>query len=96
VIPLDLCGSFSDDRKLPPRADFAGGNPMSRQGFFIFQVETIDAMRRAFEEVCGALQLRKDEPSSALAAERILQLAKEGERDPALLASRVIAQFSRP
>jgi hypothetical protein len=73
----------------------AGGSPMSRQGFFIFQAETIDAMRRAFEEVCGALQLRKGEPPSALAAERIFQLAKDGERDPALLASRVIAQFPR-
>jgi hypothetical protein len=74
----------------------AGGNHvMSRKPFFIFQAETIDAMRRAFEEVCGALHLKKGEPSSALAAERIFQLAKEGERDPALLASRVIAQFPR-
>jgi hypothetical protein len=73
----------------------AGGNRMSHQSFFIFQAETIEAMRRAFEEVCGNLQLRKGEPSSALAAERIFQLAKEGERDPALLASRVIALFPR-
>jgi hypothetical protein len=73
----------------------AGGKPMSRQTFFIFQAETIDAMRRAFEDVCGALRLRKGEPSSALAAERIFELAKEGERDPELLASRVIAQFPR-
>ena len=49
----------------------AGGNHrMSRKAFFVFQAETIDAMRRAFEEVCGALQIRKGEPPSALAAER--------------------------
>jgi hypothetical protein len=74
----------------------SGGNqPMSRKSFYVFQAETIDAMRRAFEEVCGTLQLRKGEPSSALAAEKIFQLAKDGERGPALLAARVIAKFPR-
>jgi hypothetical protein len=62
---------------------------MSRQGFFIFQADTVAAMRRAFEEVCGALHLTKGEPPTAFAA------AREGERDAALLASRVIAQFPR-
>jgi hypothetical protein len=70
-------------------------SPMSRQGFFIFQAETIEAMRRAFEEVCGALQLTKGGAPRALAAERIFQLAKGGERDAARLASRVIEQFPR-
>jgi hypothetical protein len=68
---------------------------MSRQGFFIFQADTIAAMRQAFEEVCGALHLTKGEPPTAFAAERIFKLATEGERDAALLASRVIAQFPR-
>jgi hypothetical protein len=66
---------------------------MPRRGFFIFQAETIDIMRRTFEEVCDAIQLTKGEAPRALAAERIFQLAKGGERDAARLASRVIEQF---
>jgi hypothetical protein len=63
---------------------------------FVFRAETVDAMRRAFEEVCGALQLsRKGEEPRALVASRIFELAKSGEHDAARLASRVIAQFPR-
>ena len=69
---------------------------MSGPRFFIFQADTIQAMRRAFEEVCGTLQLTKtgDQPR-ALVASRIFELAKAGEHEPARLASRVIAQFPR-
>lgn len=66
---------------------------MSRQALFIFQADTIEAMRRAFEEVCGALRLTKGEPPTVFAAERIFELAKRGERESALLTSRVIAKF---
>jgi hypothetical protein len=64
---------------------------MSRQRFFIFEADTM-----AFEEVCGALHLTKGEPPAAFAAESIFKLAKEGERDAALLASRVILPGSEP
>jgi hypothetical protein len=67
---------------------------MSDPPFFVFQADTIEAMRKAFEEVCGTLQLTKkgDQPR-ALVASRIFELAKAGEHDAARLASRVIAQF---
>jgi hypothetical protein len=32
---------------------------MSDPPFFVFQADTIEAMRKAFEEVCGTLQLKK-------------------------------------
>ncbi len=69
---------------------------MSGPYFFIFEADTIEAMRRAFEEVCGTLQLTKtgDRPR-ALVASKIFELAKAGEHDTARLASRVIAQFPR-
>jgi hypothetical protein len=69
---------------------------MSGPCFFIFEADTIEAMRRAFEEVCGTLQLTKtgDQPR-ALVASKIFELAKAGEHDAARLASRVIAQFPR-
>jgi hypothetical protein len=37
---------------------------MSDPPFFVFQADTIEAMRQAFEEVCGTLQLTKkgDQP----------------------------------
>jgi hypothetical protein len=67
---------------------------MSDPPFFVFQADTIEAMRKAFEEVCGTLQLTKkgDQPEG-LVASRIFELAKAGEHDAARLASRVIAQF---
>jgi hypothetical protein len=69
---------------------------MVRPRFFIFQAETIEAMRRAFEEVCGAFQLHNiGDPPRASIAEQIFELAKSGEHDASRLASRVIAQFPR-
>jgi hypothetical protein len=63
---------------------------------FIFEAETIEAMRRAFEEVCGTLQLtiERSQPRT-LVANRIFELAKGGEHDAGRLASRVIALFPR-
>jgi hypothetical protein len=69
---------------------------MSDPRFFVFQAATIEAMRQAFEEVCGTLQLtKKGEQPRALVASRIFELAKAGEHDAARLASRVMAQFPR-
>jgi hypothetical protein len=53
---------------------------MSDPPFVVFQADTIEAMRKAFEEVCGTLQLTKkgDQPR-ALVASRIFEL-RQGRR----------------
>jgi len=55
---------------------------MSGPRFLIFRAETIEAMRRAFEEVCGRLQLTgPGEQPRAIVATKIFELGKGGERD---------------
>ena len=47
-------------------------------------------MHRAFEAVCVTLQLSM---SSELVGEKIIELARAGERNPDRLTARVLAEF---
>jgi hypothetical protein len=61
-----------------------------------FLAQTVEAMRRAFEEVCGTLQLTvAHDPPRVLVANQIVELVIAGEHDARRIASRVIAGFPR-
>jgi hypothetical protein len=62
---------------------------------FAFEPEHIQAMRWAFEAVCGTLQLSmgSDDKLTELVGAKIIELAMTGEKDADRLTSRVLAEF---
>jgi len=61
---------------------------------FAFTPEDANLLVEAFEETLKALQLVNcDDPATMLVAERIIEVAKRGERDPQRLRSAVLASF---
>jgi hypothetical protein len=59
-----------------------------------FTAEDANILAAAFEETLKALQLvDRDDPATLLVAERIMEVAKQGERDPQRLCSTVLASF---
>jgi hypothetical protein len=62
---------------------------------FVFEPEHVQAMQRAFEAVCGRLQLSvaSDDKVTELVGEKIIELAVAGEHDADRLAARVLAEF---
>ena len=68
--------------------------PLLRDGHFT--PEDIAVLTGAFEQIVSALHLsdRTDnDPTVTLVAERIIQLAPQGERDPAALRQLVLKSF---
>ena len=67
--------------------------PASRT--FAYKPEHIQAMHKAFDAVCGRLQLSmgsKDRVTD-LVGEKIIELAVAGERNAERLTARVLAEF---
>ena len=61
-----------------------------------FDPETTRIMSVAFETARIALRLRDDgDPLDAVIAEKIVELAKAGERNPDLLCERVLYEFGK-
>jgi hypothetical protein len=62
-----------------------------------FRPDQIDAMHKAFKQVCARLRLTgaKAMPVSELVAIRIVELAQAGEFDPDKLTEAVVAEFDR-
>ena len=60
-----------------------------------FRAEHVQAMHRAFEAVCVTLQLSmaSDDKVTELVGEKIIELARAGERNPDRLTARVLAEF---
>jgi hypothetical protein len=59
-----------------------------------FTPEDADVLIEAFEQTLKALQLvNRGDPATVLVAERIIEVAKTGERDPQRLCSTVLASF---
>jgi hypothetical protein len=59
-----------------------------------FEPETIRAMSIALEEVCKDLGLSlKDDPATRLVAEKIVQLAQRGIREPETLRALTLKEF---
>jgi hypothetical protein len=67
--------------------------PASRN--FAFEVEHIQAMDKAFDAVCGTLELSTltGDRASELVALRIIELAMAGERNVERLTARTLAEF---
>jgi hypothetical protein len=67
--------------------------PSSR--VFAFEVEHIQAMDKAFDAVCGRLELstRTGDRASELVALKIIELVMAGERSAERLTARTLAEF---
>jgi len=59
-----------------------------------FDPEDIKAMSMALDDVCEALNLGIGNPARETIAERIIALARNGERSPTLLRDRVLKEAS--
>ena len=56
----------------------------------VFDHEDITAMSMALDDVCKTLNLRDDNSAREVIATRIIDLAKEGERNPMRLRDRIL------
>jgi hypothetical protein len=63
-----------------------------------FNADLMEAMRAAFYRVCDILRLSGDreDPLTEIVVEKIVELAKTGERDPEVLCIDVLAQLEMP
>ena len=59
-----------------------------------FDLKNIKAMSMALDDVCKALNIVKGSPAQGVIAERIIALARNGERSPTLLRDRVLWEAS--
>jgi hypothetical protein len=58
----------------------------------VFEKNDIAAMSMALDDVCKALNLLNENPAREVIAERIIALARNGERSPTLLRDRVLRE----
>jgi hypothetical protein len=58
----------------------------------VFEPQDIEAMSKALDEVCKALNLNGDATAKEVVATRIIDLARRGERNAIQLRDRVIAE----
>ena len=61
-------------------------------GTLAFGPEDIEAMSRALDGVCNALNIGGNPTARELIAMRIVELARRGERSPANLQARLLAE----
>jgi hypothetical protein len=68
---------------------------MAVSHIFAYEVEHIQAMDKAFDAVCGRLELstRTGERGSELVALKIIELVMAGERNAERLTARTLAEF---
>jgi hypothetical protein len=60
---------------------------------FVFDDEAKRVMGIAFEMTCVALRIVRADPAAAKAAKRIIELAKDGERNPDRLCDGALESF---
>jgi hypothetical protein len=58
----------------------------------VFEPKDIAAMSMALDDVCKSLNLLDGTPAREVIAERIIALARTGERSPTLLRDRVLRE----
>ena len=69
---------------------------MNRFASKAFDPDTLVIIEAAFEDACTKLkQIRQDKVSRDALAQRILEFAGAGERDPARLSARAVAAIIR-
>jgi hypothetical protein len=60
-----------------------------------FNPTLLEAMRKAFDDACGQLDIEADNPLASMVATDIISLAAGGERDADILAKRAIENVKR-
>jgi hypothetical protein len=63
---------------------------------FSFDAEAKRVMGIAFEMTCVALRIGRADPTAAIAAKRIIELAKDGERNPDRLCDGALNSLRAP
>jgi hypothetical protein len=59
-----------------------------------FEPETIETMSAAFVAACEALHLKVgDDPATRVVAEKVIELAQRGIRDPDVLRTMTLKEF---
>ena len=68
---------------------------MAASHIFAYEIEHIQAMDKAFDAVCGRLELytRTGDRGSELVARKIIELVMAGERNAERLTVRTLAEF---
>jgi hypothetical protein len=61
-----------------------------------FDAETTRIMGVAFEITCTAIRLADRDPAEAIIAQRIIEFASAGERNPDVLCERVLFELGKP
>lgn len=57
-----------------------------------FYPNDVNAMSRAYQDVCNALHINGEVGARETIAERVIELARRGERCPTILRDRVLAE----
>ena len=80
-----------------PKREHAMGATMPFSKYTV-ESDLMEAMREAFHRVCEILQLScdREDPLTEIVVEKIVDLAKAGERDPEILSTKVLAQLEMP
>ena len=58
----------------------------------VFYPDDVEAMSLAYEEICNALHINGAAGARETIAERVIELARRGERCPTVLRDRVLAE----
>jgi hypothetical protein len=58
----------------------------------VFEPNDVKAMSLAYEDICDALHINGDLRARETIAVRVIELARRGERRPAVLRDRVLAE----
>jgi hypothetical protein len=56
-------------------------------------LEAIESMSAAFVAACGALHLKIGDPAARFVAEKVIELAQRGIRDPDVLRTMTLKEF---
>ena len=58
-----------------------------------FELEVIEIMSAAFVAACDALPLKISDPAARFVAEKVMELAQRGIRDPDMLRTMTLKEF---
>jgi len=58
-----------------------------------FDLEVVESMSAAFEAACDALHLKFSDPAARFVAEKVINLAQRGIRDPDVLRTMTLEEF---
>jgi hypothetical protein len=58
-----------------------------------FELEVIEVMSAAFVAACDALHLKISDPAARFVAEKVIELAERGIRDPDVLRAMTLREF---